>query len=81
MDDADIVPEPTALLHLLNAAAEAGQPVLLTARLPPGRQRQKLPDLGSRLRASLAVEINPPDDALLGALLLPRLAAARQLAT
>jgi chromosomal replication initiation ATPase DnaA len=78
VDDADIVPEETALLHLLNAAAEAGQPVLLTAGLPPSRQNHALPDLGSRLRASLAVEISPPDDALLGALLL-RLAAARQL--
>jgi chromosomal replication initiation ATPase DnaA len=78
VDDADIVPEETALLHLLNAAAEAGFPVLLTSCLPPGRQTQALPDLGSRLRASLAVEISPPDDALLEALLL-RLAAARQL--
>ena len=78
VDDADTVPEETALLHLLNAAAEAGHPVLLTARLPPARQTLSLPDLGSRLRASLAVEITPPDDALLGALLL-RLAAARQL--
>ncbi len=78
IDDADTVPEETALLHLLNAAAEAGQPVLLTARLPPARQVQALPDLQSRLRASLAVEITPPDDILLGALLF-RLAAARQL--
>jgi len=78
VDDADRVPEETALLHLLNAAAEAGQPVLLTAGAPPGRQAQGLPDLGSRLRASLAVEISPPDDALLEALLL-RLAADRQL--
>jgi chromosomal replication initiation ATPase DnaA len=65
-------------LHLLNAAAEAGHPVLLTARLPPGRQLHRLADLASRLRASLAVEITPPDDDLLRALLF-RLAAARQL--
>jgi chromosomal replication initiation ATPase DnaA len=78
IDDADSVPEETALLHLLNATAEAGHPVLLTARLPPARQRSSLPDLASRLRASLAVEITPPDDELLGALLF-RLAAARQL--
>ncbi len=79
IDDADIVADPRALLHLLNAAAEVGQPVLLTARLPPARQAQKLADLGSRLRASLAVEIGPPEDELLS-LLLTRLAAERQLA-
>ena len=78
IDDADSAPEEDALFHLLNAAAEAGYPVLLTSRLPPGRQAQKLPDLASRLRASLAVEITPPDDELLGALLF-RLAASRQL--
>ena len=57
VDDADLAPDETALLHLLNAAAEAGQPVLLAARQPPGRQTYRLPDLASRLRASLAVEI------------------------
>ena len=78
IDDADTVPQETALLHLLNAAAEAGHPVLLTAREPPSRQTHLLPDLASRLRASLAVEISPPDDAMLTQLLF-RLAAARQL--
>jgi chromosomal replication initiation ATPase DnaA len=78
IDDADAVPDEAALFHLLNAAAEAGHPVLLTARLPPARQSQRLADLSSRLRASLAVEITPPDDELLSALLF-RLAAARQL--
>jgi chromosomal replication initiation ATPase DnaA len=78
IDDSDLVPEPTALLHLLNAAAEAGQPVLLTARTPPARQNIPLADLASRLRASLAVQILPPDDELLAAL-LGRLATARQL--
>lgn len=32
VDDADLTPEPTALLHLLNAAAEDGLPVLLASR-------------------------------------------------
>ncbi|OYV48451.1 MAG: hypothetical protein B7Z77_10430 [Acidocella sp. 20-58-15] len=50
----------------------------MTARLPPSRQATQLPDLASRLRASLATEIRPPDDAAL-ALFLARLAAARQL--
>jgi chromosomal replication initiation ATPase DnaA len=78
VDDADAAPEPAALLHLLNAAAEAGQNVLLTARTPPARQDITLADLASRLRASLAVQILPPDDELLSAL-LSRLALARQL--
>ncbi len=78
VDDADLVPDETVLLHLLNSASEAGHPVLLTARAPPGRQTQRLPDLASRLRASLAVEISAPDDAMLSTLLF-RLAASRQL--
>ncbi|GAN79123.1 P-loop NTPase family protein [Acidocella aminolytica] len=78
VDDADLAPEPTALLHLLNAAAEAGVPVLLAARQPPIRMGYKLADLTSRLRASASVEIRAPEDELLEAL-LTRLAAARQL--
>ncbi len=78
IDDADLVPEETALLHLLNAAAEAHRPVLLTARCPPARQASKLPDLASRLRASMVVEISAPDEAMLNMLLF-HLAASRQL--
>jgi chromosomal replication initiation ATPase DnaA len=78
VDDADLAPEPQALLHLLNNAAEAGVPVLLAARLPPARMAYKLADLTSRLRAASAVEIRPPEDELLEQL-LTRLAAARQL--
>jgi chromosomal replication initiation ATPase DnaA len=78
VDDADAAAEETALLHLLNAAAEAGQPVLLTARAPPARQEILLPDLASRLRGSLAVAIGPADDDMLAAL-LTRFAAERQL--
>jgi chromosomal replication initiation ATPase DnaA len=78
VDDADIIEEPRALLHLLNAAAEAGTPVLMTARLPPARQSVKLADLASRLRAAETVEIRAPEDELLD-LLLSRLSADRQL--
>jgi chromosomal replication initiation ATPase DnaA len=76
-DDADLV-EEEPLFHLLNAAAEDARPVLLAAREPPGRWRIGLPDLASRLRASLAVEIGPPEDALLEAL-FARLLDERQL--
>ncbi len=78
VDDADVVAEEAALLHLLNAAAEAKRPVLLAARAPPARWPVRLPDLASRLRASIAVEIGPPDDMLLR-VLLARLLAERQL--
>jgi chromosomal replication initiation ATPase DnaA len=78
VDDADLAPE-LALLHLLNAASEAGLPVLLTAALPPSRWRFAIPDLASRLRATTAVEIGPAEDSLLR-MLLARLLADRQLA-
>jgi chromosomal replication initiation ATPase DnaA len=78
IDDADAMADEAKLLHLLNAAAEAGLPVLLAARAPPARWPVRLPDLASRLRAMTAVEIMPPDDLLLHAL-LARLLADRQL--
>ena len=79
LDDADAMAEEPALLHLLNAAREARLAVLLAARTPPARWPVRLPDLASRLRAVTAVEIMPPEDSLLRALLL-RLLADRQLA-
>jgi len=78
IDDADTAPEPEALLHLLNAAAEARLPVLLAGATPPARWPACLPDLDSRLRAITAVSLGRPDDALLQAL-LARLIAERQL--
>lgn len=78
IDNADLVPEPASLLHLLNAAAEEDVPVLMATRLPPSRLGYTLADLTSRLRASANVEIRAPEDDLLDAL-LTRLAATRQL--
>jgi len=77
VDDAELVGEPRALLHLINAAAEARVPVLLASRLPPARMAYKLADLTSRLRAAQSVEILPPEDELLD-LLLGKLCATRQ---
>ncbi len=79
IDDADCVLEATSLLHLLNAAAERGMPVLLTGRAQPAHWPFALPDLVSRLRATPAVGLLPPDDDLLRAL-LARLLAERQMA-
>ena len=53
----------------INAAAEARRPLLLTARAPAARWPVALPDLASRLAATLVVDLPPPDDALLSALL------------
>lgn len=78
VDDADAAPE-RPLLHLLNAAAEAGQPVLLAGRTPPARWPVALPDLASRLRAIMAVEIRPLEEDVLR-VLLTRLLAERQIA-
>ena len=78
IDDADATPEEATLLHLLNAAAEAGQPILLAGRTAPARWRVGLPDLASRLRAITAVPIGAPDDDLLRGL-LARLLIERQL--
>ncbi len=78
IDDADTAAE-RPLLHLLNAWAESGHPVLLASRTPPARWAVGLPDLASRLRAATAVEIRPPDESLLRAL-LARLLSERQLA-
>lgn len=77
LDDADLAPE-TGLLHLLNAAQEAGHPVLLAARTPPARWPTALPDLASRLRATIAVPLGAADDAFLRTL-LARLLSDRQL--
>ena len=79
LDRADRVPEPAALLHAINAAREAGLPLLLLGREPPARWHVAPPDLVSRLRATTHVGIEEPSDALLAALLAKHL-ADRQLA-
>jgi chromosomal replication initiation ATPase DnaA len=59
-----------ALLHLYNACLECRGSMLLTARRPPASWTTTLADLGSRLRATPAIEIARPDDALLAAILV-----------
>jgi chromosomal replication initiation ATPase DnaA len=78
LDDADCAAEERALLHLVNLCAERREPLLLAGRAPPARWPVALPDLASRLRATHAVAIAPPGDALLAAL-LAKLFADRQL--
>lgn len=69
LDDADAVAEEKALLHLINLCAERGEHLLLMGREAPARWKVALPDLASRLKATTAIGIGRPDDALLGALL------------
>jgi DnaA regulatory inactivator Hda len=67
------------LLHLYNVLAEQQGHLLLAAREPPAHWAIALPDLRSRLLACPAVALSPPDEALIGALLV-KLFADRQLA-
>jgi chromosomal replication initiation ATPase DnaA len=66
------------LLHLYNLVAERRGTLLLVGRSPPPQWRIGLADLRSRLLASPTVALRPPDDALLGAVLL-KLFADRQI--
>ncbi|MDH3263910.1 MAG: DnaA/Hda family protein [Paracoccaceae bacterium] len=69
----------TALFHLHNLALANGQPLLLTARKPPAQWHLALPDLQSRMAATATATLEPPDDALLTAVLV-KLFADRQIA-
>jgi chromosomal replication initiation ATPase DnaA len=79
LDPAEPIADEVALLQLYNRLHEAGGHLLLTACRPAAAWLVRLPDLASRLRAAPAVAIGPPDDALLGALLV-KLFDDRQLA-
>ncbi len=66
-----------ALFHLANRLA-AGGGLLVTGRRAPAQWDLRLPDLASRLRAAPVARLDPPDDALLAAVLL-KLFADRQI--
>ena len=70
--DSDPIEE--ALLHLYNTVRENGATLLMTAATPPSRWLVSLRDLSSRLKTATAVEIGPPDDALLAAVLVKQFA-------
>jgi len=72
------IADEKVLFHLLNRARESKLSVLLTSRAPPGEQEFRIPDLRSRLRALPLVEVQPPDETLLKAVLV-KLFADRQL--
>lgn len=66
-----------ALFHLWNLCGPRGCLLLLTARTPPRDWGLVLPDLRSRMDAMPQVHLNPPDEALLAAVLV-KLFADRQ---
>ena len=59
-----------ALFHAWNEAQAARRPLLIVADRPPPAWAITLPDLRSRLAATPQVEIAPPDDALIGQLIV-----------
>lgn len=67
-----------SLFHLLNLAREIEGSLLLTSAQAPGELAITLPDLRSRLRALTVAVIEPPDEALIHALLV-KLFSDRQL--
>lgn len=66
------------LFHLYNRVVAERGFLLLTATRPPVQLDFALPDLASRLRACPSIGIEPPDDALLSALVV-KLFADRKL--
>lgn len=69
IDDADRADE-TMLFHAWNRAQAERRPLLLVADAAPPAWAVALPDLRSRLAASPLIELGPPDDALVRALLV-----------
>ncbi len=64
----------TALFHLHNLVLSEGGRLLLTARAAPQRWDLSLPDLASRMQATQIALLDPPDDALLAAVLVKQFA-------
>ena len=62
-DDAEQCDEEE-LFHAWNRARESGRPLVIVAAARPPAWAVALPDLRSRLGASAAIEVGPPDDAL-----------------
>ncbi|MEO9468864.1 DnaA/Hda family protein [Parasphingorhabdus sp.] len=67
------------LFHLWNLVQEDQKPLLIVSSLPVSAWNVELPDLRSRLAASLLIEIGPPDEAMLKGL-FHKFFAARGLA-
>ncbi|MGV6802626.1 MAG: HdaA/DnaA family protein [Ruegeria sp.] len=75
---ADDIDKQKTLFHLHNLALAEGHAVLMTGRLAPKFWELPLADLQSRVEGAHHVALDPPDDALLGAV-LAKLFVDRQL--
>ncbi|MDG2244192.1 MAG: DnaA/Hda family protein [Rhodospirillaceae bacterium] len=69
-DNADAVPDESALFHLFNVVREARKHLLIVGQTAPARWDVALPDLKSRLSGMPSVEIRSPDDATIAAVLV-----------
>ncbi|MFQ8430196.1 HdaA/DnaA family protein [Amaricoccus sp. W119] len=67
-----------ALFHVANRLAAAGGSLMVSGRSAPAQWDLTLPDLASRLGAAPVARLEPPDDALLAAVLV-KLFTDRQL--
>ena len=70
VENVAMLTDEAALFHLLNLGREQRLQILLTSDAAPGDLRVSLPDLLSRLKALPVASIEPPDDALLRAVLV-----------
>ncbi len=68
LDDADHE-DDELIFHLWNRAKEEKKPLFLTASLPVAKWGIALPDLKSRLAASLLLQIGSPDEVMIDGLL------------
>lgn len=75
---ADDPEQQKTLFHLHNLVLAEGHALLMTGRLAPKLWDLPLPDLQSRIEGAHHVALDPPDDALLGAV-LAKLFVDRQL--
>ncbi|MFY2825848.1 HdaA/DnaA family protein [Ruegeria sp. MALMAid1280] len=66
---ADDPEQQKVLFHLHNLVLAEGHALLMTGRLTPKLWQLPLPDLQSRIEGAHHVALDPPDDALLGAVL------------
>lgn len=66
---ADDLDQQKTLFHLHNLVLAEGHALLMTGRLTPRLWQLPLPDLQSRIEGAHHVALEPPDDALLGAVL------------
>lgn len=68
----------TTLFHLYNMLKEERKTMMITLRMAPAHADFAIADLASRFRAAPVVTIQPPDDMLLGSVLI-KLFSDRQL--